>query len=57
MSSPIKRKDSKSYLRFDIDEDLPLSGVGFVEFPKGIDNTGEVWVFYSFSVKMNRGGL
>lgn len=50
---PHWKNDSSSHLRFDIYEDLPLSCVGFVEFHKGVDNAGEVGIFYSFSVKIN----
>lgn len=44
---------SSSYLGFGIYEDFPLSYLGFVEFHKGVKNTGKARVFYSFSVDIN----
>lgn len=43
-----------SYLRFDIYEDILLFNVSFVEFPKRVDDAGEVGVAYSSSVTTNR---
>lgn len=51
---PRFRNSNSSYLRFDIYEDLPLFYVDFVEFQKGIDNAGKLWVVYSYSMNVNR---
>lgn len=51
---PRHRNSNSSYLRFDIYEDLSLFYVRFLEFQKGIDNSGKLWVVYSYSVNVNR---